>query len=147
MSNNAIQLQCIAEGSKLRVRILTEGYLRNANCQFPKAIRVAGRTYTVPTSAVKLVAGPRGKYFYRINKGSITINDSVSTPNPAINVNRIYEDPEEPLCCICMTEPKSLVFAPCGHYCACAICTAGLRRICPMCRETIIATVERQMVE
>ena len=41
-------------------------------------------------------------------------------------------------CVICMSEPKSHAFIPCGHHCACEICaleTFGRTSSCPICRQ------------
>lgn len=41
-------------------------------------------------------------------------------------------------CVICMTEPKSHAFIPCGHLCACELCafeTFGRSGMCPICRQ------------
>lgn len=141
-----VTLQCIQEsGSKLRVRIITPGYLHEANCQFPRDIRSAGRTYTAPATAVRLVSGPRGKYFYRVDKKFIKIVETMPTVAGRIHLN-VYGD-EEPTCIVCMDAPKSLVFVPCGHYCSCASCVTGLKNKCPMCREIITATVGRDQVD
>lgn len=35
-------LKCVKEGSKLRIKIISDGYLNSANCQFPRALRVMG---------------------------------------------------------------------------------------------------------
>jgi len=45
MSNglDIVYLQCVKVKNKLRVRITTPGYKNDANCQFPRAIRVEGR--------------------------------------------------------------------------------------------------------
>lgn len=50
-----VVLKCIKEGNRLRVRIITQGYLNSANCQFPKGIRSEGRMYEVQIEDVKLI--------------------------------------------------------------------------------------------
>lgn len=149
MAATTVTLQCVQDSGKLRVRITTPGYLRWANCQFPRDIRVAGRTYTAPASAIKLVSGPRGKYFYRVDKKLITIVSAAAAAAPVpqgpVHIH-VYED-EDPTCIICMDAPKALVFVPCGHYCACATCVPGLKNKCPMCRQAIEIVVGRDMVE
>ncbi len=54
-----VRLQCVKEGSKLRVRIISHGYNHDANCQFPRNIRAPGRQYSVPISDVSFTEGPR----------------------------------------------------------------------------------------
>jgi Ca-activated chloride channel family protein len=39
---NYVELACIKQGSKLRVKIVSAGYLNYANCQFPRDIRIEG---------------------------------------------------------------------------------------------------------
>ena len=68
-----VELKCIKEGSKLRVRILSPGYLANANCQFPRDIRIEGLRYKVNypdlfrlylTEPKNIVFYPFGKYYH-----------------------------------------------------------------------------------
>jgi Ca-activated chloride channel homolog len=42
-----IELQCVREGGKLRVKVISEGYDPTKNVQFPRAIRAEGARYTV----------------------------------------------------------------------------------------------------
>lgn len=142
-------LECVKEGaSKLRVRITTRGYFTWANCQFPRDIRVVGRKYKVPASAIQLVSGPRGKYFYRIDKSSIQIVDTIVTTSVTATVKpeHVYDSGDE-TCVICMDAPKTVVFAPCGHYCSCVSCSTKLDNKCPMCRSVITEIVPRDMIE
>jgi Ca-activated chloride channel family protein len=44
---NYVNLQCVKDGGKLRVKIITSGYNNNANCQFPRAIRADGKMFRV----------------------------------------------------------------------------------------------------
>ena len=47
------------------------------------------------------------------------------------------EGEEENLCCICLVNPPTHAFVPCGHRCVCAVCTTGVMdnsRRCPICR-------------
>lgn len=45
--STGVQLHCIKEGGKLRVRVLSDGYEKGWNVQFPKNLRVEGATYQV----------------------------------------------------------------------------------------------------
>ncbi len=45
--SNGVVLQCIKEGSQLRVRIVSEGYNSKWNVQFPNELRQAGAKYLV----------------------------------------------------------------------------------------------------
>jgi len=41
------------------------------------------------------------------------------------------------LCVVCLAEPKTFVFTPCGHMCVCSDCAdlvLASNRLCPMCR-------------
>ena len=149
MSDGKVYLECVKEGSKLRVKILTPGYISGSNCQFPKDIRVVGRKYEVPASDVNLVTG-RGRWFYRIGKNNIKIVDQIPTMTPSthhVHVARIFEDAENPACAICLDLPKSRVFVPCGHYMCCETCYPELRGTCPMCRSKIQQAVPRDLVD
>lgn len=79
-----IILQCVAEGSKLRIRfhsykndegkIFTNVYDNTFNCQFPRAIRAEGRYYEIGDSDLVLVGGEGGKSpFYRVSKNNIRV--------------------------------------------------------------------------
>eukprot|EP00158_Paraphelidium_tribonemae_P000907 Partr_v1_DN23651_c0_g1_i1_m19088 len=70
-----IFLRCVEEGSRLRVRIITPGYLSDANCQFPRALRRPLRYFSVPGDAITLVQGSGGSFYYRVAKSSITVRD------------------------------------------------------------------------
>ncbi len=165
-TDQKIYLQCVRESarsSKLRVRIVSGGFPPEANCQFPRDIRTEGRYFSVPYSAITLAAGPRGKYFYRVLASSIAIETTapgalalrpvaapataaVAGAGTAIHVARIFEDPDNPLCCVCLTNNKQMVFVPCGHLCTCSECTPHLRALCPLCRATITVAVTREML-
>jgi Ca-activated chloride channel homolog len=60
-----VELHCIREGGKLRVKALSEGYDETKNVQFPRAIRAEGARYVVEA----LEASADGS-FYRV-RGSI----------------------------------------------------------------------------
>ena len=130
-----IRLKCIKINGKLRVRILTPGYFTNANCQFPRDLRIEGRLYDVSASAVILVT--RNKNFYSVTKKSaIKIVsgdiDELSDLLHVITIN-VFEDNASDDCAICMTNEKCMVIVPCGHYYTCAECTKKINK-CPICR-------------
>lgn len=138
--SSPVELVCVTEGKRLRVRIVTAGYFTYANCQFPRDIRIAGQRYRVPASSVHLVSS-RGKYFYSISpKSSIEMVNSglVSSPGTL----QIYEDNDTSECAICMSESKEIVFVPCGHYYCCSSCSRGLSK-CPICRGTITTAIRK----
>src|SRR3972149_7808690 len=138
--DQTVFLECVRADRKLRVRIISSGYNNQANCQFPRSIREAGKLYTVPSSAITFARGPAGKFFYRIKKSAITVLDTnVSTEEQKVSVNKIYED-ENTDCVVCLDKPHDVVIVPCGHYCLCSICASTLHRTsgkCPLCRGKI----------
>lgn len=48
---------------------------------------------------------------------------------------------DQQTCKICLEEPVSIVFLPCGHLASCVNCAPMLRR-CPICRTFIKGTVK-----
>ncbi len=65
-------------------------------------------------------------------------------------IERVYEDIDNPDCIICLVEPKTVVYAPCGHHICCVSCTKIMMASsnkCPMCKSKIVAVVPREMVE
>lgn len=137
-----VRLKCIKEGSKLRMKIVSPGYSSEANCQCPRDIRVAGQEYTVPKDDISL-AETRGKFFYRIKKERINIYN----PPAQLDISnlKIYDGATE--CCICLDEQATLiVYSPCGHCCACASCSGGLKQ-CPLCRTNIAQIVTRDQLQ
>jgi Ca-activated chloride channel homolog len=55
-----VELQCVREGGKLRVKVLSDGYDNSKNVQFPRSIRAEGARYIV--EKLELTAGG----FYRV---------------------------------------------------------------------------------
>jgi Ca-activated chloride channel homolog len=60
-----VELQCVREGGKLRVKVLSDGYDNSKNVQFPRSIRAEGARYVV--EKLELTAGG----FYRV-KGTMS---------------------------------------------------------------------------
>jgi hypothetical protein len=139
-----ITLKCIAEGRRLRIRIVTLGYFSEANCQFPRNLRVEGRFYQVDASCITLASGPSGKYFYRV-RGNIKVMDTIPDSSGTVSVERVY-DSGDPECVVCLEEPKTLVMVPCGHYCLCAACKKKIPK-CPLCRTDIILAVTTDQIQ
>lgn len=171
-----VSLQCVAEGSRLRMRILSPGYLSSANCQCPRSIRVAGKFFLADPSAITLASGPGGKFFYRIKPTGIRETDGrppmaatppqqgASSPQAgATSVTKIVHltvygdvdpnggdyDEDENECVVCAGAQKDTVFAPCGHYNCCAACANTIfrsTRKCPVCRGALSQVVHRSLV-
>lgn len=64
--SDEILLKCIKEKSKLRIRILLQGYFNDSNCQYPIELKKEACMYIVKYCNIKLSAGNAGKYFYRV---------------------------------------------------------------------------------
>jgi C3HC4-type zinc finger (RING finger) protein len=128
-ASNIVKLICVKDKSKLRVRIVSPGYLPEANCQFPRDLRAEGRNFHVDAENIKLVK-TAGKWFYSIKKGiNIVENDA------PVNL-QIFEDDAVIECNICFAENKDTVFDPCGHYYTCGKCSSLVHE-CPICRTPI----------
>ena len=152
-SNELIRIKCCLEKNKLRIKIVSAGYSSDANCQFPKNIRIEGRQYLVPKADITL-ANTKGKFFYRIKKNNITICSNSLEPELCIDLTKlkIYGDENIAECCICMNDIESksdivfIIIAPCGHYCCCNDCVKELKQ-CPMCRADIGQIVTKDQLQ
>ncbi|OPL20588.1 baculoviral 7-like iap repeat-containing protein, partial [Mytilus galloprovincialis] len=71
-----------------------------------------------------------------------------SACNHPVSVKSLEEEnrnlKDQQTCKICLDEPVSIVFLPCGHMAACINCVPALRR-CPICRAFIKGTVKAIM--
>jgi len=138
-----VRLKCVKEGSKLRIKIISNGYSQKANCQFPRDIRVAGREYLVPKSGVTL-AETKGKFFYRVNKKNIRI---IGTDEIDKNL-KVYKDEENTECAICMVDGLELaIISPCGHMFTCFDCAKACKDTCPICRGPIEQLVRHDQLQ
>ncbi|AVH69849.1 vWA domain-containing protein [Nostoc sp. 'Lobaria pulmonaria (5183) cyanobiont'] len=63
---SGVELYCVREGGKLRVKVMSEGYDSTKNIQFPRAIRAEGARYVV--EGLELA---NERTFYRV-RGNIT---------------------------------------------------------------------------
>lgn len=136
-----IYFKCVKDGSKLRVRAISQGYNSEANCQFPKAIRKVGAIYRVPVADVSF-AYSSGKFFYRVKAKNVCVVDE---ENESVGVEQIFDSGESE-CLLCMENPNEVVLVSCGHYCMCSECAKKLMdttRLCPLCRSTIVRVVMR----
>ena len=140
-----VQLQCVRDGSKDRVRIISPGYSPYANCQFPRDIRVPGRRYLVPSSDISM-ANTQGKFFYRVKKGSIQIlPDQDQGQGPSMRQEQVF-GLDNVDCSICMETVELIIFYPCGHCCSCGTCATKIRA-CPLCRAPIGSIVTRDQLQ
>jgi hypothetical protein len=139
---NEVILKCVQQGSKLRVRIVTKGFYNDANCQFPKSIRKAGRMYKVHISNVVLASGSSGRYFYRVNSGIEVLNDKEVT----VTSVTVFEDKSDSDCAVCLCVPKTTVIVPCGHFYTCMPCAQKLDK-CPICRGDIQKLIDKTSMD
>lgn len=137
-----VTLKCVKEDNKLRIKIVSPGYSQSANCQFPKNIRVDGRIYTVPRSDISM-ADTRGKFFYRIKKNNIKIQEAAADLS-----NLVVYGGDLTECQICMEEfgDGLIIFVPCGHACSCMGCGKQLK-ICCMCRAPIQQMITKDQLQ
>ena len=140
-----VKLKCFKIQNKLRVRITSPGYNNEANCQFPRAIRKEGKEYTVPVDAITFSEGANRKFFYRIRKKDITVIEG------DIVIDKVFGDEDIDMdCIVCMDKDKSVVFAPCGHYCCCGDCATKVKNSqgkCVLCRKQIAQIVQRDQIQ
>lgn len=133
-------LKCVKDNGKLRIKIESDGYFKNANCRFPKNLRLDGIKYTCPSQNIKLIRSAKGTYYYSIKNKNIKILNSLHN-----HIEKIYGDDIEEDCVICLSDKKNTVFSPCGHYVCCEICSSKIN-ICPICRSNINSSVKRQLI-
>lgn len=131
-----VLFKCVKENNKLRIKITSPGYHPDANCQFPRNIRIEGKVFKAPQSAVTFSRGPRGTLFYRVDKKCIQ--------EIKIDV-KVFDVSDTPECVVCMENTKDYVFIPCGHFCSCAACTEKLKE-CPICRSSIDSLVKKEEI-
>ena len=142
MENNYVYLQCIKELGKLRIKVISPGYLQSANTQFPKDIRIEGRKYKVLTSDINLIQ-TRGKYFYSVKKkDKIIIIENPEEIKVDLTNIKIHTDDDSQECIICMDNLKQIVFGPCGHFYTCDRCSNKVS-MCPICRSSITNRINR----
>ena len=139
-----VLLECVQQGSKLKVKMRSPGFILGANCQFPRALRVAGRQFEVDAEAVKLMRAPSGTYFYSVkDRNKIrTLGEDGTVALPT----RVYEDADSSECVVCMCGPKTTVFVPCGHFYTCHDCSRQLTT-CPICRAVITNCIDKSLVD
>lgn len=141
-----VLLKCVKEGSKLRVKIISDGYFNDANCQFPKDVRKEGRIFKVKAKDVQLAEGKAGKYFYRVKSGIEIYNEGNNLLPSDVTKVKIYEDKKDSDCAVCLTVPKTTVIVPCGHFYTCNSCARQLDK-CPICRGGITKLIDKTKME
>jgi hypothetical protein len=132
-----INLVCVKDKGKLRVRITSPGYKKESNCQFPRNLRVEGRKFTVHKSDITL-AKIGQCYFYRIRANTVKIRTNITETDK--NNLKVFGEEDKTECTVCMDSIKDAVFGPCGHYSCCKKCALTIESsagTCPMCRTVI----------
>jgi hypothetical protein len=151
-----VLLKCVKEGRNLRVKMISSApFSKGLNCQFPRDIREEGLYFVVKSEGVKLLNN-----FYRVMDkdmivcktfdinvvkqyiNDLSISDTVIKIKPAV----IFGEDDEPECVICLTEIKTTVFSPCGHYITCNECSIRCKT-CPMCRGNIVSMLKRSEIK
>lgn len=142
-----VNLVCIKEKSKLRIRIVSPGYKKEANCQFPRNLRIEGRKFTAPSNDVSLVKHG-SSYFYRVKPSNIKVVDEhveLELSQEYKDNLKIYGENNHSDCVVCMCEVPDAVFGPCGHLSCCMGCANVLYSStgkCPMCRSGIDVVID-----
>jgi hypothetical protein len=159
-----VVFKCVRERGKLRVKILTAGYMNQANCQFPRDIRKEGCHYKAKAGNIRLVT-TRGKYYYSVSRGYVEVlGETVEKPDlvgvrsapgaapssaapattgdPTANI-KVFEDDRTDDCCICMCVEKQIVFN-CGHLYTCQACSVMVHT-CPICRQRITQRINKKL--
>jgi len=150
-----VLLKCVKQKSKLRVQMMSSApFIKGINCQFPRDIREEGMYYVVKAEGIKL----KGTFYTAMQKDIVVcktfdlneikkyINDlnSLDKTNN-IRPATIFGEDDDSECVICLNEVKDTVFAPCGHYMTCSICSAKCSK-CPICRGVIISILKRNEI-
>ena len=76
---DGILVQCVKDGTKLRARVVSDGYDPDWNMRFPRSVREEGMLYVV--EAVK--TGPDGKSYIACGDVKRFVQPTSPSPNPA----------------------------------------------------------------
>ena len=142
---------CVAEGSKLRVRITSPGYAPGANCQFPRAIRGAGRRYCAPADAVTLARGAGGTYFDRAKPAQVRLCDddtaAAAAGLPRVARGEAAAGPSDPAAAAAADFSNLRVFGDeeyrQGKESECNICVVNVITHVIVCSESIEAITQK----
>jgi hypothetical protein len=142
-----VELHCVADGSKVRVRIAAyidddgkkypDVYNNAWNCRFSRELRSVGRKFLVPDENVRLQVTKNGVRFYSVSTAGIR---AIECTTSDVEIARVYE--VSPECVVCMENSSEFIFAPCGHFCTCNACGKKLQKCC-ICRVVISAMIPR----
>jgi hypothetical protein len=138
--------ECVREGSRLRVRITSPGYYHDANCMFPRDMRLPGRKFRVRQANIRLITS-RNKYYYSAgSRTEIEVLSDADATAESLKKLKIYEDTTAPECAICFAAPKDTIIDPCGHFYMCATCAQTVTQ-CPICRGHIAGRIHKSQMQ
>ena len=99
-----VELHCIEEGRKIRVRIAAyidetgkrypDVYYNDWNCRFPRDLRGAGKKFQVPDDNVKVLSTKNNVFFY-----SVSAKDIVEIFASVQEIDHIYMTKQQPPLC------------------------------------------------
>lgn len=127
-----VLLKCVYD-KRLRMRIISDGYYHDLNCQCAREIRVRNKIYQIDSSQIELNT-KRGKWYY------ILLSDPQEVYDKEIFKNVKIFDSGDDDCIICLEVKKSKILVPCGHYCLCNNCSNKIDK-CPICRSNITSRI------
>lgn len=139
-----VELICIKDHGKLRIRIISPGFYSDANVQFPRSIRAEGLKYKVSLGDIKLI-NTKGKYYYSVKNNTRIIQETNITVPYEGSITMTYEDSETKSCVICMENEKCIIFSPCNHYYCCEECSNRISN-CPICRSKISLKLNKELI-
>jgi len=135
-----ITLKCVKENNKLRIKITSPGFASQANCQFPKNIRIENQEYTVPQQDITM-SDTKGKFYYRVKKNNIKLIDKLDLTKLVVYNQDLTE------CGICLDNyDEYVIFVPCGHMISCKFCAAHLKQCC-LCRADIKQVITKDQLQ
>ena len=133
---------CVPENGRLRIRIETPGYAPGANCQFPRGLREGWARFSVPAGAVRLVVKTGGKKaFYRVDASHAVLLEG----NKPV---KVFDCTTDGMCSVCLSDPRTQVAVPCGHYFLCTHCARRMQgRPCAICRVDVSQYMSRDSID
>jgi len=152
-----VLLKCVKEGSRLRVKMMSSApFMKGKNCQFPRNIRQDGMYYVVRSDGVSL----KNNFYSAMGKDVVVCRTfsldevkryigELGEKDKKIRPKAIFGDDDEPECVVCMTDPKTMVFAPCGHFLTCQSCIgegSGFTK-CILCCAPITCILRRDEIK
>jgi hypothetical protein len=154
--SSKIILQCVKQGSKLRIRFhsfineegieYTNVYSNAYNCQFPRALRNEGCYYEVGAHDISLIDKGPSQSFYSVKVANIRVLNEAPKKFGAVDSLVELKTFTVVECVICMGAIPNQVFLPCGHICTCTVCYEDFKNqsrapACPLCRRTVTRVI------